>query len=215
MHRAAAPFVTASLFFLVGCGEDERSPVDTTLLSDTGQTRTSAIEFDKQHGSDNREDDDTADGELAEEKSGWAVPDNDPACEGSSGSVPPAFSGALRQLCSKAIEEENRVASNHFRYHVTDSKIQAADVDGDGLSDLVISLHLCERSACHPTTHASLIGLIYGTPTGAREGPHSIVGGHAEIITAGRSSTFETLEFGPDDPGCCPTAPRIHRLPSE
>lgn len=144
-------------------------------------------------------------------QSGAAVPHNAPECSGHGIAVP--FNVPLARLCATSIAASNRADRNRYRFAISEVRTKRADVNGDGAMDLVVLLAMCERMACHPTTQGSTVAVIFRDGDTAVASYPKTLGGDAVIVSAGVGFvSVRTMEFGPNDPSCCPSKPRIRRL---
>lgn len=141
------------------------------------------------------------------QRDGAAYPRNAVECSGRG--VAPAFRASMRALCAKATSDGN----DGEEIVVRDVATKMADINGDRLADLVVVLYVCEPYSCHQTTHRTTLAVLF------RNGPISVrsslrsVEGDARITSVGRGVvTIRSLEIGPDDPHCCPSRVRTHRL---
>ena len=124
------------------------------------------------------------------------------------------------QAVTTANERERRSAAANgepaeetYRFQASAPIIRYADLDDDGDQDGVVLVGLCEEINCHATTESTVVALIKNDSGALSVAAQRVFEGPGEIVSiSGRRVDIQTLEFGPDDPSCCASVKRSHRL---
>lgn len=102
-------------------------------------------------------------------------------------------------------------ASEATSYDASEPVVRAGDMDGDGDEDLAVMVTLCAQGSCHPTTYHSAVALFRNDGGSYAQTFTRVIEGDASFKSVGQQGTIiETIEMGPDDPGCCPSQVRRH-----
>lgn len=133
-------------------------------------------------------------------------------------------SGALAQFTAEAVssanDREKRASAANgdpvedaYRFQASAPMTRFGDLDGDGDEDVIFLVGLCEETNCHPTTQLTAVALMKNDGGALQPTIRQVLEGPGEIQSiTGATVVVQTLVFGPDDPSCCASMSRVHRI---
>lgn len=119
----------------------------------------------------------------------------------------------VRKTINSINAESRKLDGEDFLpYKLGHKKLLEGDLNGDNLSDLVVELTYCEEGSCNTSTVSTDLLVIAGEPSGKYKSiPIVGIGNGNTTITKSGVIEFTALQYGDDDPTCCPSKEVVSR----
>jgi len=96
--------------------------------------------------------------------------------------------------------------SDPYKFDIAKQEIKKNDLNGDGITDAIVSTVYCEKTSCHPTTNTSEVAVYLGKKDGSfRFIDSKYLGIYLDTNVTNKQIKVISYGYKDSDSTCCPT----------
>lgn len=105
------------------------------------------------------------------------------------------------------VKSEDSNGLGEFQYESSVQNVFTEDINGDGLSDIVLKILNCEKEQCHISTRSYSMDIFLNKGNTYQHAVSESLGGFSVEITSIKNGIIkvESLDYADSDPTCCPS----------